>query len=264
MELTRLASQTDPSIRMSQVKLPFMYSWDATSPPPRMAIRLCERRTVRVADSESDTAAEPIDFSRAMTGLCADIVARTPDLAHVDLSRTLVSITAARNGRRHGLQARVTPLRFRGGGLTTIYRGRPYQVQRVILEGREILYLVTFVLPRFLNRDFDDKLVTVFHELFHISPAFDGDLRRHNGRYCAHTASQKKYDAHMAKLANAYLRDGANPDCYAFLRYSFAQLCRRHGMVTGLHLPRPQLVPVPLTSLRPGPWIAPSPNNSAG
>jgi Putative phage metallopeptidase len=249
---------------MSQLKLPLMYSWDATSPPPRVAIRLSERRTVRVGDGDTDTAVDPLDFTRAMTRLCADIVTCTPDLAHVDLSRTLVSITTARNGRRHGLQARVTPLRFRGGELTTTYRGRPYQVQRVTFEGREVLYLVTFVLPRFLNRDFEDKLVTVFHELYHISPAFDGDLRRHNGRYCAHTASQKKYDAHMAKLANAYLRDAANPDCYSFLRYSFAQLCRRHGVVTGLHLPRPKLVPVPLAALRPRTWIAPSPNDTTG
>jgi len=229
------------------LKLPLMYAWDASSPPPRVAIRLCERRTVRVVDDETATSAEPFDFSRAMTALCADVLARTPDLGHVDLSRTLVTITTARNGRRHGLQARVTPLRFLGGALTTVHRGRAYQVQRVFVERREILYLVTFVLPRFLNRDFDDKLVTVFHELYHISPEFDGDLRRHAGRYCAHTGSQKKYDAHMAKLANAYLRDGANAACYAFLRYSFAQLCRRHGAVTGLHLPRPKLVPVPLT-----------------
>jgi predicted metallopeptidase len=249
---------------MPQLKPPLMYSWDASSPPPRVAIRLYERRTVRGGDCETGIAAEPFDFTRAMTGLCADIVAQTPDLAHVDLSRTLISITTARNGRRHGLQARVTPLRFRGGALTTVHRGRGYQVQRVVFERREILYLVTFVLPRFLNRDFEDKLVTVFHELFHISPAFDGDLRRHNGRYCAHTASQKKYDAHMAQLANAYLRDGANPDCYAFLRYSFAQLCRRHGLVTGLHLPRPKLVPIPLTPPRPGPCIAPSPNDTTG
>ena len=30
----------------------------------------------------------------------------------------------------------------------------------------------------FLDQTFEEKLVTVFHELYHISPAFDGDLRR--------------------------------------------------------------------------------------
>jgi predicted metallopeptidase len=243
-------------------KLPLMYSWDAINPAPRTAIRLGDRRTIRVTEREASVSVEPFDFSVAMTALCADIIARTPVLAHVDLSRTLISMTTARNGRRHGLQARVTPLRFRSGALTTIHRGRAYRVQRVYFDRREILYLVTFVLPRFLNRDFDDKLVTVFHELYHISPAFDGDLRRHAGRYCAHTGSQKKYDAHMARLAKAYLKSGANPDRYSFLRYSFAQLCRRHGVVTGLHLPRPKLVPVPIKPPQPAPLIAPSPNDT--
>lgn len=189
----------------------------------------------------------PFDLSRALRLLSEDIIAKTPTLAHIDVSRLLFSITRARNGRGHGLQARVTPMRFRTGALATIHRGNAYQVQRFIVDGREILYLVTFCMPRFINREFEDKLVTVFHELYHISPAFDGDLRRHGGRYMAHTGSQKKYDAHMAKLAKTYLKNGADDSRLAFLRLSFAQLCRRHGSVIGLHLPRPKLVRVPFT-----------------
>jgi predicted metallopeptidase len=229
-----------------------------------MALRLSNRRPVKVPDAspglETDTAARPLDIGQAMSTLCEDIIRRTTALAHVDLSRLLFSIALARNGRRHGLQARVTPLRFRGGALATIHRGRAYQVQRFVYDRQEILYLVTFCLPRFLNRDFDDKLVTVFHELYHISPAFDGDLRRHNGRYCAHSHSQKKYDAQMAGLARAYLNDGADPDRHAFLRLSFAQLCRRYGAVVGLHLPRPKLVPF---TPHP-PALATSPNDTPG
>jgi predicted metallopeptidase len=182
-------------------------------------------------------------------------------LAHIDLERVLFTIIRARNGRRHGLQARVTPLRFRSGALATVHRGTAYQVQRFVMDGREILYVVGFTLPRFLNRDFRDKLTTVFHELYHISPAFDGDLRRHPGRCSAHTASQKKYDAHMDHLATAYLKAGADPAKHAFLRLSFAQLCRRHRTVVGLHLPRPKLVRVPFTPpLRPGPPVPSTPD----
>jgi predicted metallopeptidase len=232
---------------------PLSYHWDSSRPPPRVALRLSGRRPVRMPPPpdwlDTGPAGRPFDFSAAMHTLCADIVRRSAELAHIDLSRVVFSINLARNGRRHGLQARVTPLRFRGGALATVHRKTAYQVQRLVLDGREVLYLVTFCLPRFLNRDFEDKMVTVFHELYHISPDFDGDLRRHEGRYCAHTGSQKKYDAHMAKLAKAYLQDGADPAYHTFLRLSFGQLCRRHGAVVGLHLPRPKLIPVPL---RPG------------
>jgi hypothetical protein len=99
-------------------------------------------------------------------------------------------------------------------------------------------------LPRFLDQGFDDKLVTLFHELFHISPAFDGDLRRHQGRYSIHSHSQKRYDEQMAALARTYLATRPDPRVYGFLRLDFAQLQRRHGSVLGVMVPRPKVVPV--------------------
>jgi len=108
----------------------------------------------------------------------------------------------------------------------------------------EMLYLVTFCLPRFLDQDFDDKFITLFHELFHISPAFEGDLRRHNGRYDLHSHSKKLYDQHMADLARSYLSNGAEKSLHGFLRLNFAQLLHRHGSVLGVMVPRPRLLPV--------------------
>src|SRR5262245_13137866 len=150
-------------------------------------------------------AGEPFDFCAAVRHLCADVAARVPELAHIDTSRILFAYTQARNGRPHGLQARVTPLRFRDGALTRRHRGVSFQVQRHFVDGTEVFYLMTFCLPRFLNQDFDGKFVTLFHELYHISPRFDGDLRRHAGRCEVHTASRRRYDEQMAKLARAYL-----------------------------------------------------------
>lgn len=135
-------------------------------------------------------------------------------------------------------------MRFRGGSLTHRLRGTEYLVQRFRVDNREILYIMTFCLPRYLNQDFDEKIVTLFHELYHISPSFDGDLRRHGGRYQVHTHSQKHYDEQMSHLARAYLMSGADPDLYAFLRLNFAQLRHRHGSVIGTVLPRPKLIPV--------------------
>jgi len=90
---------------------------------------------------------------------------------------------------------------------------------------------MTFCLPRFLDQSFDDKFITLFHELFHIGTAFDGDLRRHDGRYALHSHSQKRYDEQMAALARDYLAGQPDPTLHAFLRLDFAQLQRRHGSV---------------------------------
>jgi hypothetical protein len=187
---------------------------------------------------------QAFDFCSHVRRLCADIVRHCPQLRHIDVARLLFGITQARTGRSYGLQARVTPLRFRNGLLTRQRDGVPYQVQRYVVDGREMLYLVTFCLPRFLDQDFDDKFVTLFHELYHISPAFDGDLRRHAGRCQVHSHSKRHYDAHMADLARSYLSNGADHSVHSFLRLDFAQLRHRHGSVVGVVVPRPRLLPV--------------------
>lgn len=197
---------------------------------------------------KTGSTSEPFDFCERLRPLLADIARRCEDLRHIDVAKILLAMTPARNGRRHGLQARVTPLRFHDGQLTRERRGVLYQVQRFFDEEHEFLYLMTFCLPRFLNQSFDDKFVTIFHELFHISPKFDGDLRRHGGRYELHTHSQCGYDRHMAHLARAYLATKPDPDLHAFLRLDFAQLCQRHGSVAGIVVPRPKVFPVPRTS----------------
>ena len=86
--------------------------------------------------------------------------------------------------------------------------------------------------------------MTLFHELFHIGPRFDGDLRRHAGRYAVHSHSQHRYDERMATLARAYLTAEPDPDLHAFLRLNFGQLHQRHGSVLGVVVPRPKLIPV--------------------
>jgi hypothetical protein len=193
---------------------------------------------------QTGPAGEPFDFCGHVRRLCADIVRHCRDLQHIDVDRLLFAVTQARSADRHGLQARLTPLRFRNGQLTRRRKGTCYQVQRYFVDGKEMLYLVTFCLPRFLDQDFDDKFITLFHELYHISPAFEGDLRRLEGRYAIHSRSKREYDAHMADLARRYLSNGAEGSLHGFLRLNFAQLQHRHGSVVGVVVPRPRLLPV--------------------
>src|SRR5262249_54856359 len=153
-------------------------------PLPRKTIRRPAGIRARTVGLEAppwlDTgpADRPFDFCARMHALCSDIARRCPELAHIDVSRLLIAVTQARSGRPAGLQARVTPLRFRDGGLLRRRDRVTYQVQRYLVDGLDMLYLITFCLPRFLDQDFDDKFITLFHELYHISPGFEGDLRR--------------------------------------------------------------------------------------
>ena len=170
---------------------------------------------------------------------------RMETLRHLDLSRILFGVTQARERScaRTPSTGHAAPL-FRRALDAPARRGVTYQVQRYFVNRHEVLYLVTFCLPRFLDLDFDEKLITLFHELYHISPEFDGDLRRHGGRYSIHSHSQRRYDEHMAHLARMYLASGADPQLHAFLRLNFSELESRHGSVIGVVVLRPKIVPV--------------------
>lgn len=192
----------------------------------------------------------PFDFCRAVKTLCDDLIGRCPDFGHIDPARLLLAATRARKPSPHGLQARVTPLRFPGGKLRE-KRGKVlYQIQRYFHDATEFLYLVTFCLPRFLDLDFDEKLITLFHELYHISPRFDGDLRRHEGRYALHSHSKRDYDRHMAELAREYLSKNPDPKLFHFLRLNFHQLQHRHGSIQAVVVPHPKIIPVVLRPLK--------------
>lgn len=187
--------------------------------------------------------AGPFDFSRALWLLCHDICERMPEFSHIGMDRVAVTFAQARRPVSWGLQAKLTPLRFRSGALTTRRGGRDWQVQRVFHGNREMLYILTFYLPRFLETPFEEKLTTVFHELYHIGPDFDGDIRRMNGRYHVHSHSQKQFDAGMAELARRWLSLRPPADVYEFLHSGFDALHQRFGGVMGLQIPIPKLIP---------------------
>jgi hypothetical protein len=189
-------------------------------------------------------AVQPFDFSQAMAQLCADIADRVDELLHVDMSRVAVSFAQTRRRVLHGLQAKLTPLRFEGGSLTTQRNGRTWTVQRLFQQDREMLYILTFYLPRFLDQPFHEKLTTIAHELYHISPNFDGDLRRFGGRCYVHSPSHKAFDDHATYLARRYLARRPPAELYEFLHFDFPTLQRRHGGVRGLQVPIPKLIPV--------------------
>ena len=185
------------------------------------------------------------DFTTAMRRVCDDMVARLPDLAHIRLEQVAVSFCQARKDVSHGMQASLTPLRFAGGATSTVRRGRRYTCQAVLdPAGREYLYILNFYLPRFLNHSIEEKLSTIVHELWHISPAFDGDLRRHSGRCYAHGASQRAYDAHVSALARQWLALDPPYAVYEFLELDCQELAAEHGALYGTQIRAPKLVPL--------------------
>lgn len=185
------------------------------------------------------------DFTHHMRSLCADMVGRLPQLAHIDLERVGIGFSQARKNSRHGTYAMLIPMRFANGDLVETRRGRLYTFQRVYRpDGVELLYLLSFYLPRFLDLPLQEKLVTIVHELWHISPQFDGDLRRHEGRCFAHTGSTKQYDRQMEQFIKQWYAEKPPHSAFHFLRYNFAQLTSIYGSIHGIKTKHPKLVPI--------------------
>lgn len=181
-------------------------------------------------------------YTSAMRELCVHVVSQIAELQHIEMDRVAVGFCQTRRNVSHGMQASLTPLRFQGGATSEIRRRKRYTCPRIYSpEGGEYLYLMNFYLPRFQDRPFEEKLTTIVHELWHIGPKFDGDLRRHNGRCYAHGPSQRAFDAHAERLAQMWLKANPPRECYEFLEWNFAELHRRKGAVVGTRFPTPKL-----------------------
>ena len=107
-----------------------------------------------------------------------------------------------------------------------------------------MLYLLRFYLPRFFDLPFREKLITVAHELWHISPRCDGDVRRFSGRCHAHSGSKQRYDAEMDRLVERWLACAPPAELFEFLRYDFRGLMTAYGHVHGRKIPAPKLYPL--------------------
>jgi len=185
-----------------------------------------------------------IDLSTACAALSADICRRVPELGHIDPQRILVCLSRSRADGSHGVYARIAPLRFASGAMEqSRRRGRyleTFRLPPLTHEGREILYLIYLMVPRFLRLDREQKLATLIHELYHISEAFDGDLRRFPGRNFAHGSSRKAYNRIVARLQEKYLAQDPHPQLLDILSLDEVGWQDRRFRLTGLSVPLPR------------------------
>jgi hypothetical protein len=189
-----------------------------------------------------------LDLSAASARLCQDLCRRLPELAHIDTDRLLFCLSRSRVAGTSGVYARIVPMRF-ADGLATLDRRRgryreTYRMPTMNFQGRDILYLIYLLTPRFLRLSFQQKLCTIIHELYHISPACDGDIRRLPGRNFAHGASRRRFDERIEQFGAAYLATSPDPQLLAFLHSDEATWQKGELRLTGLSvpLPRPRLI----------------------
>jgi hypothetical protein len=146
------------------------------------------------------------DFTLAVTLLIEHVSRTMPQFAHVVASQVLVVCGEARRASR----GTVKPLAFRGGKrVDALGRRKP----TVRVSGRRILYAIT-LRPLFFRRSTPrERVATILHELFHISPAFDGTLYKRR----RHASAGSRFDRLLKPLERRYWKL-----CPAELKAAFA------------------------------------------
>jgi hypothetical protein len=185
-----------------------------------------------------------LNLTRSIENLVADIVRTVPDFKHIETGAVMICVSSTRGAGVHGTFAKIHPLRFPGGSLTQETRRGlrkiTYRMPEITHRGRDILYVIYFLVPRFLNLPFREKLITIFHELYHISPQFDGDLRRFPGRNYAHGSSTKKYNALMSRFVEDYLAT-ADEGPLSFLDGDMNEIRGRYRAIVGRKMTMPRI-----------------------
>lgn len=191
-----------------------------------------------------------LNITAALERLIADAVSRLPELQHIRPEQLLVCLSSTRSGGVGGTYAKIHPLRFADGlASTEIRRGRrrySCTMPTITHNRRDILYLIYFLVPRFLNLTLREKLVTVLHELYHVSPDFNGDIRRFPGRNYAHGHSRKVYNERIETLVDLYLAQLDDDTILAPLHGTMLELRARHKTLVGRRFPAPKLKLTPL------------------
>jgi len=145
----------------------------------------------------------PLNLSRAIRVLMRDLSTRSPEFSHLVPARVLVVAGEARRASRGS----VKPLAF-ARAKSRDHSGVRKPVVRV--DGRRMLYCVTLRPLFFRDSRPEQRIETLLHELYHVSPAFDGTLdpaRRH-------ARLGGKFSRRFRPLLRRYLRD-CPPDVIA-------------------------------------------------
>lgn len=186
-----------------------------------------------------------LNLTMELERLIADIVRQVEEFGHIDPERVMVCVATTRGGGVHGTYAKIHPLRFENGSRTTsVRRGRKTllcEMPAITRGGVEMLYVIYFLTPRFLDLPLREKLITVFHELYHISPECNGDIRRFPGKNYAHGSSRQRFNALMAKFADGYLARDENHERLRFLAGDMAAIRSRHGALVARKMAAPKI-----------------------
>jgi hypothetical protein len=158
-----------------------------------------------VAEPPARPCAGRPDFGAAIDAVVADIAAKSPALSHIVPPEILFVAADA----RHSSRATTRPTAYDGG--SAVGGDGVHLRPSVKFKGRRIKYVVELRPKFFRTSTAEQRLATIFHELLHMSPAFDGSIpaeKSHKGSESGEfeSAVREAVQAYIGKADPAVLR----------------------------------------------------------
>ncbi len=173
-------------------------------------------------------------YISSLNELIHDITSKVGELSYIDAEQVAISFKRSRESSSEEVWAEITGIEDEYNGTIQRREGRIekyFAPKTLLVNGIPIKYVVDLYVPVFLGLGFKEKLMTVFHELYHINPKFDGNLRFFKGKGYKHGSSLEKYDKYMEYLVDKYLK--LNPTATEFLNKcsdDLVELCQKGGL----------------------------------
>lgn len=158
-----------------------------------------------------------INLTDVLTLIISDIISYTEEFYNFDLNKILICCASNRKDFNGATYGKLLPLKFQNGSDVIKHRGHFYTIPKLIINNYEILYIIYFYMPKFFNLSAKEKINVIFHELYHINPSFNGDIRRMGDFKKAHGYSKKKFEEKYIEYADVFYNKVINLPYYKFL-----------------------------------------------
>lgn len=181
---------------------------------------------------------EPFNITDALTLIIKEMINNTEEFKLFDINKILLCCGTNKSTSRGGIYGKLVPLKFENGNDIIKHKGFYYTIPRLTINNIEIIYIIYLYIPKFLDLTAKQKIDVMFHELYHINPEFNGDIRRMGKFKKAHGHSRKSFDEKYREYAEVFYEkiedtpfmNFLNMDTHA-LKKEFKRICYRRMKV---------------------------------
>jgi len=174
---------------------------------------------------------DSINLTDILTLIIDDIIKTTDEFKSFDLNRILICCASNRKDFKGAIFGKLLPLRFKDGSEIIKHNGKFYTIPKIKVNNTEILYIIYLYIPKFFDLSPKGKVNVIFHELYHINPGFNGDIRRMGKFKAAHGHSRKSFEEKYIEYADAYFKTIQNTPYFSFLQMNSDDIRNRYKTI---------------------------------